>query len=87
VLLTTPAKSFPTLCLLTKTKSKTKNRWDAQWPTQMFEKGYGLETRQGGWRYYRTREDKKDIDDEATLQTIMKSLENMVSKEQVCTFV
>ncbi|GJJ73607.1 hypothetical protein EMPS_05965 [Entomortierella parvispora] len=57
--------------------------WDAQWPTQMFEKGYGLETRQGGWRYYRTREDKKDIDDEATLQTIVKSLDHMVTKEQL----
>jgi hypothetical protein len=59
------------------------NRWDAQWPTQMFEKGYGLETRTGGWRFYRIREDKKEADEEATLQAIMKSQESSVTKEQV----
>ncbi|KAG0098175.1 Dcp1p-Dcp2p decapping enzyme complex alpha subunit [Podila epicladia] len=57
--------------------------WDAQWPTQMFEKGYGLETRTGGWRFYRVREDKKEADEEATLQTIMKSQDSSVTKEQL----
>ncbi|KAF8934901.1 Dcp1p-Dcp2p decapping enzyme complex alpha subunit [Haplosporangium bisporale] len=57
--------------------------WDAQWPTQMFEKGYGLETRTGGWRFYRIREDKKEADEEATLQAIMKSQESSVTKEQL----
>ncbi|KAG0342707.1 Dcp1p-Dcp2p decapping enzyme complex alpha subunit, partial [Podila humilis] len=56
--------------------------WDAQWPTQMFEKGYGLETRTGGWRFYRAREDKKEADEEAALQTSMKAHESSVSKEQ-----
>ncbi|KAG0057516.1 Dcp1p-Dcp2p decapping enzyme complex alpha subunit [Gryganskiella cystojenkinii] len=55
--------------------------WDANWMTQMFEKGYGLETRQGGWRYYRTREDKKDVDDEATLLAIVKGMENTLEGE------
>lgn len=59
------------------------NRWDAQWPTQMFEKGYGLETRTGGWRFYRVREDKKEADEETTLHAIMKSQESSVTKEQV----
>ncbi|KAG0337397.1 Dcp1p-Dcp2p decapping enzyme complex alpha subunit [Podila horticola] len=57
--------------------------WDAQWPTQMFEKGYGLETRTGGWRFYRVREDKKEADEEATLQAIMKLQESSVTKEQL----
>ncbi|KAG0027676.1 Dcp1p-Dcp2p decapping enzyme complex alpha subunit [Podila clonocystis] len=57
--------------------------WDAQWPTQMFEKGYGLETRTGGWRFYRIREDKKEADEEATLQAVMKSQESSVTKEQL----
>lgn len=61
----------------------SSNRWDAQWPTQMFEKGYGLETRTGGWRFYRVREDKKEADEEATLQAIMKLQESSVTKEQV----
>ncbi|KAG0242749.1 Dcp1p-Dcp2p decapping enzyme complex alpha subunit [Mortierella sp. GBA43] len=57
--------------------------WDAQWPTQMFERGYGLETRTGGWRFYRTREDKKDVDDEATVQALIKGLDTLVTKEQL----
>ncbi|KAF9348611.1 Dcp1p-Dcp2p decapping enzyme complex alpha subunit [Mortierella sp. AD094] len=57
--------------------------WDPQWPTQMFEKGYGLETRTGGWRFYRIREDKKDIDDEATLQAIVKRLDTLVTRQQL----
>ncbi|KAF9304533.1 Dcp1p-Dcp2p decapping enzyme complex alpha subunit [Mortierella antarctica] len=60
--------------------------WDAQWPTQMFEKGYGLETRTGGWRFYRVREDKKEADEETTLHAIMKSQESSVTKEQNTTF-
>lgn len=59
-------------------------RWDAQWQTQMFEKGYGLETRTGGWRFNRIREDKKDVDEESTVLALVKSLETLVTKEQVC---
>ncbi|KAF9961208.1 Dcp1p-Dcp2p decapping enzyme complex alpha subunit, partial [Mortierella alpina] len=57
--------------------------WDAQWPTQMFEKGYGLETRTGGWRFFRVREDKKDVDDETTVQALVKGLETPVTKAQL----
>ncbi|KAF8938075.1 hypothetical protein BGZ58_001653 [Dissophora ornata] len=57
--------------------------WDLQWPTQMFERGYGLETRTGGWRFYRVREDKKDIDDEATVLALVKELETSVTKQQL----
>ncbi|CAO3571445.1 unnamed protein product [Mortierella alpina] len=57
--------------------------WDAQWPTQMFEKGYGLETRTGGWRFFRVREDKKDVDDETTVQALVKGLEAPVTKAQL----
>ena len=49
----------------------------------MFEKGYGLETRTGGWRLYRVREDKKDVDDEATVLSLVKELETLVTKQQV----
>ena len=75
----------PTLTLFSRYQT---NRWDANWMTQMFEKGYGLETRQGGWRYHKTREDKKDVDEETTLQAIVKGLEKIVTKEQVwiCSF-
>ncbi|KAF9982950.1 Dcp1p-Dcp2p decapping enzyme complex alpha subunit, partial [Mortierella antarctica] len=59
------------------------SEWDAQWPTQMFEKGYGLETRTGGWRFFRVREDKKDVDDETTVQALVKSLEAPVTKAQL----
>lgn len=59
-------------------------RWDAQWQTQMFEKGYGLETRTGGWRFNRVREDKKDVDEESTVLALVKNLETLVTKEQVC---
>ena len=59
-------------------------RWDAQWQTQMFEKGYGLETRTGGWRFNRVREDKKDVDEESTVLALVKGLETLVTKEQVC---
>ncbi|KAG0070193.1 Dcp1p-Dcp2p decapping enzyme complex alpha subunit [Linnemannia elongata] len=57
--------------------------WDAQWQTQMFEKGYGLETRTGGWRFNRIREDKKDVDEESTVLALVKSLETLVTKEQL----
>ncbi|KAK3844030.1 MAG: hypothetical protein J3R72DRAFT_489162 [Linnemannia gamsii] len=57
--------------------------WDAQWPTQMFEKGYGLETRTGGWRFNRVREDRKDVDEESTILALVKSLETLVTKEQL----
>ncbi|KAF9431082.1 Dcp1p-Dcp2p decapping enzyme complex alpha subunit [Podila epigama] len=57
--------------------------WDAQWPTQMFEKGYGLETRTGGWRFYRIREDRKEADDELTIQATVKSMSSSVTKEQL----
>ncbi|KAG0201933.1 Dcp1p-Dcp2p decapping enzyme complex alpha subunit [Mortierella sp. GBA30] len=57
--------------------------WDAQWATQMFEKGYGLETRTGGWRFYRMREDRKDADDESTVHALVKSLESCVTKGQL----
>ncbi|KAG0328299.1 Dcp1p-Dcp2p decapping enzyme complex alpha subunit [Dissophora globulifera] len=57
--------------------------WDAQWPTQMFEKGYGLETRTGGWRFYRVREDKKEIDEEATVLGLVRALETLVTKQQL----
>ncbi|KAF9120836.1 Dcp1p-Dcp2p decapping enzyme complex alpha subunit, partial [Mortierella sp. GBA39] len=57
--------------------------WDAQWQTQMFEKGYGLETRTGGWRFNRIREDKKDVDEENTVLALVKSLETLVTKEQL----
>ncbi|KAF9956573.1 Dcp1p-Dcp2p decapping enzyme complex alpha subunit [Mortierella alpina] len=57
--------------------------WDAQWPTQMFEKGYGLETRTGGWRFFRVREDKKDVDEETTVQALVKGLEAPVTKAQL----
>ncbi|KAG0273757.1 Dcp1p-Dcp2p decapping enzyme complex alpha subunit [Linnemannia exigua] len=56
--------------------------WDAQWQTQMFEKGYGLETRTGGWRFNRLREDRKDVDEESTVLTLVKSLETLVTKQQ-----
>ncbi|KAF9927743.1 Dcp1p-Dcp2p decapping enzyme complex alpha subunit [Linnemannia zychae] len=56
--------------------------WDAHWQTQMFEKGYGLETRTGGWRFNRVREDKKDIDEESTV-ALVKSLDNLVTREQL----
>ncbi|KAF9364939.1 Dcp1p-Dcp2p decapping enzyme complex alpha subunit [Mortierella sp. NVP85] len=56
--------------------------WDPQWPTQVFEKGYGLETRTGGWRFYRIREDKKDVDDEATVIALIKGLDTLVTKQQ-----
>ncbi len=49
----------------------------------MFEKGYGLETRTGGWRFFRVREDKKDVDDETTVQALVKGLETPVTKAQV----
>lgn len=49
----------------------------------MFEKGYGLETRTGGWRFYRIREDKKDVDDEATVIALIKGLDTLVTKQQV----
>ncbi|KAK3826866.1 MAG: hypothetical protein JOS17DRAFT_236874 [Linnemannia elongata] len=58
-------------------------RWDAQWQTQMFEKGYGLETRTGGWRFNRVREDKKDVDEESTVLALVKNLETLVTKEQL----
>ncbi|KAG0015092.1 Dcp1p-Dcp2p decapping enzyme complex alpha subunit, partial [Entomortierella chlamydospora] len=57
--------------------------WDPQYQTQMFEKGYGLETRTGGWRFYRIREDKKDVDDEATLQAVVKGLDSLVTRQQL----
>ncbi|KAF9123313.1 Dcp1p-Dcp2p decapping enzyme complex alpha subunit [Mortierella sp. 14UC] len=57
--------------------------WDAQWQTQMFEKGYGLETRTGGWRFNRLREDRKDVDEESTVLALVKSLETLVTKEQL----
>ncbi|KAF9434095.1 Dcp1p-Dcp2p decapping enzyme complex alpha subunit, partial [Entomortierella beljakovae] len=57
--------------------------WDSKWPTQMFEKGIGLETRIGGWRFHRIREDKKDTDDEATLQSIVKWRDSVVTKQQL----
>ncbi|KAF9913144.1 Dcp1p-Dcp2p decapping enzyme complex alpha subunit [Linnemannia zychae] len=57
--------------------------WDAQWQTQMFEKGYGLETRTGGWRFNRVREDRKDVDEESTVLALVKSLETLVTKEQL----
>ncbi|KAF9096864.1 Dcp1p-Dcp2p decapping enzyme complex alpha subunit [Mortierella sp. GBA35] len=57
--------------------------WDAQWQTQMFEKGYGLETRTGGWRFNRVREDKKDVDEESTVLALVKSLETLVTREQL----
>ncbi|KAG0368075.1 Dcp1p-Dcp2p decapping enzyme complex alpha subunit [Gamsiella multidivaricata] len=57
--------------------------WDPQWPTQMFEKGYGLETRTGGWRFYRIRDDKKDIDDETAVLALVKGTETIVTKEQL----
>ncbi|KAF9939283.1 Dcp1p-Dcp2p decapping enzyme complex alpha subunit [Modicella reniformis] len=57
--------------------------WDAQWLTQMFEKGYGSETRTGGWRFYRVREDKKDVDDEASVLALAKGLGALVTKQQV----
>lgn len=50
----------------------------------MFEKGYGLETRTGGWRFNRVREDKKDVDEESTVLALVKNLETLVTKEQVC---
>lgn len=50
----------------------------------MFEKGYGLETRTGGWRFNRVREDKKDVDEESTVLALVKGLETLVTKEQVC---
>ncbi|KAG0320666.1 Dcp1p-Dcp2p decapping enzyme complex alpha subunit [Linnemannia gamsii] len=56
--------------------------WDAQWQTQMFEKGYGLETRTGGWRFNRVREDKKDVDEESTVLALVKNQETLVTKEQ-----
>jgi len=58
-------------------------RWDAQWQTQMFEKGYPLETRTGGWRFNRIREDRKDVDEESTVMALVKGLESLVTKEQV----
>ncbi|KAF9115909.1 Dcp1p-Dcp2p decapping enzyme complex alpha subunit [Mortierella sp. AM989] len=57
--------------------------WDPQWPTQMFEKGYGLETRPGGWRFYRIREDKKDIDEEAAVLAVVKKLDTLVTRQQL----
>ncbi|KAF9581155.1 Dcp1p-Dcp2p decapping enzyme complex alpha subunit, partial [Lunasporangiospora selenospora] len=57
--------------------------WDSQWPTQMFEKGYGLETRTGGWKYYRARDDKKEVDDESIVLALVKGLDSLVTKEQL----
>ncbi|KAF9395183.1 Dcp1p-Dcp2p decapping enzyme complex alpha subunit [Mortierella sp. AD011] len=64
-------------------REETPILWDPQYQTQMFEKGYGLETRTGGWRFYRIREDKKDVDDEATLQAIVKGLDSLVTRQQL----
>ncbi len=52
----------------------------------MFEKGYGLETRTGGWRFFRVREDKKDVDDETAVQALVKGLETPVTKAQVSPY-
>ncbi|RUS31381.1 hypothetical protein BC938DRAFT_477938 [Jimgerdemannia flammicorona] len=58
-------------------------RYDPEWMVTIAEPGYALETRKGGWRFVRFRDDKDTPNDEAVVKKIMKSIEDAVSKEQL----
>jgi hypothetical protein len=58
-------------------------KFDQNWDTLLWEKGYAGTVRKGGWRFCRNRPDKSIADDERTLRNRWKSLLEPVTLEMV----
>ncbi|TPX53952.1 hypothetical protein PhCBS80983_g06090 [Powellomyces hirtus] len=61
-------------------------RWDADWPTYVWEIGYVGKERRGGWRFIRFRDDKDMANDITVLQDTKLAILNGVSKEMLLSW-
>ncbi|KAJ3005449.1 Dcp1p-Dcp2p decapping enzyme complex alpha subunit, partial [Thoreauomyces humboldtii] len=62
-------------------------RWDPEWKTFLWEKGYVGTERRGGWRFVRFRDDKEQANDLAVVQDTIHAITHGVPKDMLLGWI